>query len=215
MNLKTVDIKGKAYVEVNERLRYFRENHDGFCLVSEILDLSEKRIIIKASILDKENRVVATGIAYEMEGSNYINKTSFVENCETSAWGRALANFGIGIDAAVASAQEVGNAIHQQENPAKKAVKKKATVISTEGTPASEPWMGHEWKDEKQRKLFLGMVGALMPVEEYVAYETFLMLTMNAAIVASKGEPKKKLSQKFIKHALNNMTDLYNEFVKE
>jgi len=42
--------------------------------------------------------------------------SSYIENCETSAWGRALANFGIGIDTAVASADEVGNAIKQQQD---------------------------------------------------------------------------------------------------
>ena len=37
----------------------------------------------------------------------FINKSSYVENCETSAWGRALANFGIGVDSSIASAEEV------------------------------------------------------------------------------------------------------------
>ena len=58
---------------------------------------------------------MATGLAQEKENSSFINKTSFVENCETSAWGRALGNLGIGIDTAVASAEEVKNAILNQE----------------------------------------------------------------------------------------------------
>jgi hypothetical protein len=53
---------------------------------------------MKASIFDKNDRLIATGTAYEKESSSFINKTSFIENCETSAWGRALGNLGIGID---------------------------------------------------------------------------------------------------------------------
>ena len=67
-------------------------------------------ITIKATIYDDKQNPIASGIAQEVKGSSFINKTSYVENCETSAWGRALANFGIGIDAAVASYNEVANA---------------------------------------------------------------------------------------------------------
>ena len=72
-----------------------------------------------ARIKDPENRVVATGIAQEFKAASRINATSYVENCETSAWGRALGNLGIGIDVSIATADEVSNAIHQQNNPPK------------------------------------------------------------------------------------------------
>jgi len=115
VNLKTVNIKGKPYVTVDERLIYFRDHYPNYSLVSEVIEKTEDSILIKAIILDEKNRIIATGLAEEEKGSNYINKTSYVENCETSAWGRALANFGIGIDAgSVASAEEVINAINNQ-----------------------------------------------------------------------------------------------------
>ena len=114
MKLKTVNIKGKNYVEVNERLKYFRANFKGYSLTSDIIDLSDTRVVIKAIIRSADGIEVASGLAYEDKQSSYINKTSFVENCETSAWGRALGNFGIGIDASVASADEVEQAISQQ-----------------------------------------------------------------------------------------------------
>ena len=119
--MKTINIHGKEYVEVNERIKYFREVYDHWSLISEIVELTEKRCVIKATVLNEEGRAIATGIAYEMLGSSYINKTSFVENCETSAWGRALGNLGIGIDTSIASAFEVNNAIKQQETKPKKA----------------------------------------------------------------------------------------------
>ena len=119
MKLKTINIHGKNYVEVNERIKYFRENYKGWSLISELIDLTENRCVIKASITDQKDKVIATGIAYEVMGSSYINKTSFIENCETSAWGRALGNLGIGIDTSIASAFEVNNAIKQQETKLK------------------------------------------------------------------------------------------------
>ena len=113
--LKTINIKGKEYVEVNERLRYFRSTYPNYSLTSEVLEKTDKSILILATIINEDGRVIATGMAEEEKGSTFINKTSYVENCETSAWGRALANFGIGLDTSVASADEVQNAIKNQD----------------------------------------------------------------------------------------------------
>lgn len=116
--LKTVNIKGKEYVEVNERLKAFRTmpEYKGYALTSDVIELENGVITIKAIIKDANDRIVATGLAQEKESSSFINKTSFVENCETSAWGRALGNLGIGIDTSVASAEEVQNAIENQNS---------------------------------------------------------------------------------------------------
>ena len=115
--LKTVNIKGREYVMVNERIKAFRKEYPTWSLVSQITDLTDNRCVIRAEIYDEERRCIATGHAYEKEGSSPINKTSFIENCETSAWGRALANLGIGIDASICSAEELAIAISQQETP--------------------------------------------------------------------------------------------------
>jgi hypothetical protein len=112
--MKTINIKGKEYIEVNERLKYFREHYPEYSLITEILSMENGVVVMKASIVSPENRVIATGTAYEKEDSSFINKTSYIENCETSAWGRALANFGIGLDTSVASADEVQNAAQNQ-----------------------------------------------------------------------------------------------------
>lgn len=119
--LKTVNIKGREYVEVNERLKAFRSlpEYKGYSLESDIYDYDKEKgiITIKAIIRDADGVIKATGYAQEKESSSFINKTSFVENCETSAWGRALGNLGIGIDTSVASAEEVENAINNQTEP--------------------------------------------------------------------------------------------------
>ena len=117
--MKTIDIKGKKYIEVNERLKYFREHYIGFSLESEIISLDSGVCVFKAIIKDEKGTVIATGHAYEKEGSSFINSTSYIENCETSAWGRALGNLGIGIDTSIASAEEVLNAQLNQKKPEK------------------------------------------------------------------------------------------------
>ncbi|MHA1138569.1 MAG: hypothetical protein ACTSSE_19000 [Candidatus Thorarchaeota archaeon] len=128
MKLKTVNIKGKEYVEVNERIKYFRKTYPKYSLTSEVLEKTSDSILIIASILNEEGRVIANGLAEENRGSSYINKTSYVENCETSAWGRALANFGIGLDTSVASAEEVQNAIANQVSSKTPTTKTKLVV---------------------------------------------------------------------------------------
>jgi len=120
--LKTVNIKGKQYVEVNERIRHFRENYVDGAIETEIVSHVEHPqtgkmvIMFKATILVGGN-IVATGHSQEKEGDGFINATSYVENGETSAIGRALGAFGIGIEGSVASAEEVQNAILQQSQP--------------------------------------------------------------------------------------------------
>ena len=108
--MKTTNIQGKEYVEVNERVKYFRKNYPKYSLTTKIIEKTNTSILIKAIIRDEKKRKIATGIAEEIKGSSFINKTSHVENCETSAWGRALGNFGIGIDTSIASSDEVQNA---------------------------------------------------------------------------------------------------------
>ena len=95
--------------------RAFRELHPLWAIETMILDNTDGVVLMEAIIKDEQGRVLATGHAYEQEGSTFINKTSFIENCETSAVGRALAMLGIGIDSSVASAEEMENAVENQE----------------------------------------------------------------------------------------------------
>lgn len=133
---KTTNIKGKEYVEVNQRIKYFREsgNYEGWSLSTEVTHLDDNSCVIKATIANKEGYIVATGFAQEDKSSSYINKTSYVENCETSAWGRALANLGIGIDTSIASSNEVSMAISKQNTkaPEKVAEKPSKKVLTDE-----------------------------------------------------------------------------------
>ena len=121
---KTTKIKGKDYVEVNERIKFFRleKKYDGWAIQTEFPMLTSDEALCRCTITNADGMTVAQGHAHELKANGMINKTSFVENCETSAVGRALAMLGIGIDTSIASANEVETAIAQQD--AKPAAKK-------------------------------------------------------------------------------------------
>lgn len=132
--MKTVNIKGKEYVEVNERVKYFRtsEDYKDWAIETELLSNENGVCVFKAIVKDENGTIKATGHAYEKEDSTFINKTSYIENCETSAVGRALGILGIGIDASIASSDEVENAINNQEKPENRAKTSNVTLDFTE-----------------------------------------------------------------------------------
>lgn len=114
-----VNIRGKQYKTVVLRVNEFREKfkpEDGWGIQTWLISDQDDRVVIRAVIHDKDDHVVATGFAEEVRGSTNINKTSAMENCETSAIGRALAAFGLGGEE-YCSADELVNAIVQQEQP--------------------------------------------------------------------------------------------------
>lgn len=120
---KTTDIKGKKYVEVNQRVIALRNlsEYKGFSIETELLHLEADSCVVRATIRNANGVIAAQGIAQEDRSSSNINKTSYVENCETSAVGRALGFLGIGIETSIATADEVSMAIGKQESMSVKA----------------------------------------------------------------------------------------------
>ncbi len=118
--IKGVDLKGKKYALVAERVQIFRQLCPDGLITTEILFMEAGAVTMKASIYDETGKLLVTGLAQEKEGGSFINKTSYIENCETSAVGRALAMLGIGSECSMASAEEVVNAQMQQKEADKK-----------------------------------------------------------------------------------------------
>ena len=113
--MKTVNIKGKEYATVPERVKAFRTICPGGCISTEIVNLTDEMVIMRTTVTDEDGKILSTGMAFERPDSSYINKTSFIENCETSAVGRALGWIALGVDASMASAEELVNALKGQE----------------------------------------------------------------------------------------------------
>lgn len=107
----------RDYVEVNTRIMKFYEKYPEGRILTEILDWKDGVVVMKATVYrDSTDIIAATGHAYEKEGSSFINKTSALENCETSACGRALAMLGFEIKKSIASKEEVANAMLNQSS---------------------------------------------------------------------------------------------------
>ena len=157
-DIKTTDIKGKKYAEVNERINAFRKLYPNGTISTEIVSLEGGVVVFKATVLDENGSVLGTGHAYENENSSFINKTSYIENAETSAVGRALGMVGIGIGTSVASYEEVANAIEQQKTTKKK-------EVNTEKVLTEE--------DKIARSMFLEFCKqhSLKPAEVAVSYK--------------------------------------------
>ena len=112
-----INIKGKQYATVDARVAAFWELYPDGEIHTELLEDDGDRCLFKATAING-GRVLATGHAFEVKGASHINKTSYIENCETSAVGRALGFLGIGSNGSIASADEVSNAIEQLRSPA-------------------------------------------------------------------------------------------------
>lgn len=182
--IRTTNIKGKDYAEVNQRIKAFRMLYPDGYIRTEIIesDLDVGFVMMQAVVgyYDENgiDRILGTGTSYEWKNDpkSMVNKTSFIENCETSAVGRALGMLGLGIDVAIASAEEVKYAVQHQEEmknvPAPKAeqqiiCQRCGLVIGTHGKSTAQQiaaatkkqfgkvmcWnCGHTVKEEQEKK---------------------------------------------------------------
>lgn len=116
---KAIDIKGKDYVLVKDRVLFFNDTYPKGSIETKILSTADGTFILQAvvtpSVDEPERRF--TGHAAETVGAGYINETAALENAETSAIGRALAAMGIGVIDSIASVDEVNKAENARKKP--------------------------------------------------------------------------------------------------
>lgn len=120
---KTGKTISKDYNTVDQRIQGFRELFPNGSIQTEIIRhdmevLNGKPagvVLMKATAYDDEGKIIATGHALEKESASYINATSYIENCETSAIGRCLGVIGIGLTEMLASAEEIKGQIAAEE----------------------------------------------------------------------------------------------------
>ena len=121
------------YETVEDRLAKFWKDNEGGRIQTELLEHSSSRFIVLASIYksSSDSSPWATGLAEETVGTRGVNQTSALENCETSAIGRALANAGYAAKGKRASREEMG-----------KVVRLKGETINVENP--NDPWTTQE-----------------------------------------------------------------------
>lgn len=192
--IKTIDIKGKEYSEVNQRIKAFRMVYPDGIIDTQLLSNENGVCIFKAQVgyyeddIDGCVRWLGTGYAYEKEDSSFINKTSYIENCETSAVGRALGMAGFGIDVSVASAEEVYNAMQNQEVTKEEADSYKLSFGKYKGLTIKEvydkdegyiEWMINNTQDERILKLIELATGIKIPSEEESKQRLEMLFNIN------------------------------------
>ena len=150
--MKTINIKGREYIPVNERLLHFRSSDEFkmWQIHEDVIEVNETEGIFKVTICDENGTIIASAHSQEYRDSSYINKTSFLENGFTSALGRALGYLGIGIDVSIASANEVGNAVSNQDD--KKWLTEAQLSATLKGTPEQAKKVLQTFKMKKEYK---------------------------------------------------------------
>jgi hypothetical protein len=134
---KAIDIKGKQYVLVSDRVLAFNEMYPNGSIIAELLSDTDSEIIYMKAVVtpdvDKPTRVFA-GHSQAKWGDGYINKTSALENCETSAVGRALGMMGIGVIESIASVDETNKANTSKPVDIKKTLEHAVAMLEKESS---------------------------------------------------------------------------------
>jgi len=220
--IKTTDIKGKDYAEVNQRIKAFRMVYPTGTIETEMISNENGICIFKAKVgftstifddgkIRTEYTLLGTGTAYEKEDSSFINKTSYIENCETSAVGRALGMCGFGIDVSVASAEEVQNAIQNQEPTKEEALEYTLTFGKHKGKKLTElpkeylEWMLGNSNDERIKKLIELATGITIPTPEEQAQRLTLIETIQK-LADEKNIDLEEVKEKFKVDSLTEMS---------
>lgn len=110
---KAIDIKGKAYVLVSDRIIFFNENYPkGYIQTNLVSEPDAQVVVVKAKVVPNHEQPERffTGYSQAKWGDGMVNKSAALENAETSAVGRALAMMGIGVIDSIASADEMNKA---------------------------------------------------------------------------------------------------------
>ena len=234
----TTDIKGKDYAEVNQRIKAFRmvyptgfiipsmeKNENGICVFKAQVGYYKEHNTISDD--EKGNKyqdtycekiVLATGTAYEKENSTFINKTSYIENCETSAVGRALGMCGFGINTSVASAEEVLNAINNQVLTKEDALKmtinfgkyKGKTLNDIQDDESYLEWLFANSKDENMVKAVSLITGWETKTDDQMKEAVKLLTTIKDLMSA-----KNIFSEELIKTFGKKSNEMTNEELKE
>ena len=187
--LTGIDVKGKNYIMVPQRVKAFRMLYpDGF-IHTNLLSLENGVCVMQTKVgyytEDGKEVVLGTGMAYEKETNGYINKTSYIENCETSAVGRALGFLALGIDGGgICSAEELANAINNQNKP---------DFPKTVNAPQDVPKGKKDAPAEVTTAAKIPEAKPKNPVQEYIANEISFMKQMFG--IPDTGEMNKKFME--------------------
>src|SRR5215207_188061 len=132
-----------SYVTVAERIAAFYQSYPTGRICTQILEHNEESgfILMRAEVFRSTDdaQPSATGHAFEVRGDGYVNRTSYIENAETSAVGRALALLGFEVRRGIASREEMEKAARMPAERAARAPESKPPESKPAAKPAPPP----------------------------------------------------------------------------
>ncbi len=137
----------KKYAEVNQRIKAFRMVYPTGTIETTMISDVDGICTFRACIYDDE-KLLATGTARENSKTSFINQTNYIENCETSAVGRALGMCGFGVDVSLSSADEVQNAIEKQNEIASAPMSEDQAYMISNLTPDQKEKLRNFYKKD-------------------------------------------------------------------
>ena len=162
--ISMIDLKGKNYAMVPERVTAFRKLFPEGFINTEIVSHDGMTVLMQAKVGYYENGcpvILGTGFAQEVKGRGMVNGTSYIENCETSAVGRALGMIGLGLNGGgICSAEELVNAVTAQEQ-----IKKEERAAAHQAFPENGPVAAANKLPEKAK------TEKVSPVANYIRNE--------------------------------------------
>lgn len=211
---KEGNIVRNEYAQVNERIKVFRMLFPNGSIATNIESLKDGVVVMSCEVRNEDGNLLSKAYAYEKEDSSFINKTSFIENCCTSATGRALGYLGIGIDTSVASYEEVANAMANQEPTKEEAEVYTITFGRNQGKTLKEiqeqdpkyiEWLLNNSKDQRLLKMIELALGIKMPTpeEQFVREEAMKMIL---DLTLEKDIDLEEVKEKFKVNDLKEMT---------
>lgn len=200
--INTITLGTKKYAQVNERIKAYRKVYPTGRIETEIQEIKDDYIRIRAIATDENGGIIATGTASEKITGNAkkdaINITSMVENCESSAVGRCLGFAGFGVETAIASAEDVEK--------------------SKQAAKLFEIYTGMYIHDDEAKKVIKVAIGDLMRkmgvVKAALAAVVEKELWTNLEEMTSHQLRKLEEKLKTLNMESNSWHELYNENVK-
>ena len=169
--MKTVNIKGKEYVPVSERIKYLAANFVYSINTDYEFFPEQKMWVVKATLKIRKGEQVQvfTGLAQEVESANYkdVNHTSALENAETSAIGRCIAFMGVGVDGGIASADEVSKAMARQVSEVSKDMPLQVDEVGDEARLYLVTLLENTTYEERQKQTLAVRIEGLLKQTDY------------------------------------------------
>lgn len=223
-----IDFKGKNYVQVNSRVTAFRKLFPEGFIITDLISNDGGVCVMSAKVGYYDNNgqpfVLSTGMAYEKENSTYINKTSYIENCETSAIGRALGFLALGADDSICSAEELVNAITNQDKqngqqemrqftPPKQSNQSNVSVSTSSTVPPVEKKEEKKAEPTPVQKYLMDSMKMLREERQISAKENNkLFEDQLKALIEAGLAPDKKLNQYTMQEAENLIESMMKNF---